>query len=80
VPGLRRDEVAALAGISPAYYMRLEQGRDRNPSEQVLDSLARALRLDRDAVVYLRNVAGADRREARVGGRRYTASIRRCRR
>jgi hypothetical protein len=38
--------------------MRLEQGRDRNPSEQVLDSLARALRLDGDAAVYLRNVAG----------------------
>lgn len=68
MPGLRRDEVAALAGISPAYYMRLEQGRDRNPSEQVLNSLARALRLDSDAVVYLRNVARGG--AARGRGRR----------
>nr|WP_107059418.1 helix-turn-helix transcriptional regulator [Streptomyces sp. NRRL F-5126] len=46
VAGLRREEVALLAGISSNYYLRLEQGRDRNPSEQVLQSLARALRLD----------------------------------
>ncbi|HVX43501.1 MAG TPA: helix-turn-helix transcriptional regulator [Mycobacteriales bacterium] len=44
-PGLRRAEVAQLAGISPDYYMRLEQGRDSNPSVSVLDSLARALQL-----------------------------------
>jgi hypothetical protein len=41
VPGLRREEVAMLAGISSDYYLRLEQGRDRNPSVQVLDALAR---------------------------------------
>src|SRR6201995_1861438 len=41
VPGLRREEVAMLAGISADYYLRLEQGRDRNPSVQVLASLAR---------------------------------------
>ncbi|MET9146993.1 helix-turn-helix domain-containing protein [Streptomyces sp. NPDC004042] len=46
VPGLRREEVALLAGISPDYYLRLERGRDRNPSPQVLQSLARVLRLD----------------------------------
>ena len=47
-PGLRREEVAALSGVSTAYYVRLEQGRERNPSDQVLDALARVLRLDRD--------------------------------
>ncbi|MEV6305348.1 helix-turn-helix transcriptional regulator [Actinoplanes sp. NPDC051861] len=46
VPGLRREEVAMLAGISSDYYLRLERGRDRNPSVQVLESLARVLRLD----------------------------------
>ncbi|MBF8189830.1 helix-turn-helix domain-containing protein [Nonomuraea sp. K274] len=52
-PGLRRDEVAMLAGVSTAYYVRLEQGRERNPSDQVLSSLARALLLDEDAIGYL---------------------------
>ncbi|PVE07181.1 helix-turn-helix domain-containing protein [Streptomyces scopuliridis] len=46
VPGLRRDEVAQLAGISSEYYVRLEQGRDQHPSAQVLDALARVLRLE----------------------------------
>lgn len=46
VPGLRREEVALLAGISADYYLRLERGRDVNPSLQVLESLARVLRLD----------------------------------
>ncbi len=45
-PGLRREEVAGLAGISTTYYTFLEQGRDVRPSRQVLDALARALRLD----------------------------------
>ena len=53
VPGLRRDELAMLAGISTEYYTRLEQGRDRNPSAQVLDALARALGLDEDATTHL---------------------------
>jgi transcriptional regulator with XRE-family HTH domain len=57
VTGLRRDEVAILAGISTAYYLRLEQGRDRNPSDQVLDALARALRLDPAGAGYLRRLA-----------------------
>jgi transcriptional regulator with XRE-family HTH domain len=46
VPGLRREELAVLAGFSPDYYRRLEQGRQANVSDQVLDALARALRLD----------------------------------
>ncbi|MEP6987612.1 MAG: helix-turn-helix transcriptional regulator [Chloroflexota bacterium] len=45
-PGLRREEVAMLAGVSPEWYTWLEQGRDINVSMQVLDSLARALQLD----------------------------------
>jgi transcriptional regulator with XRE-family HTH domain len=49
VAGLRREEVAMLAGISSDYYLRLEQGRDRNPSIQVLESLASVLRLDQAA-------------------------------
>ncbi|GHH60438.1 helix-turn-helix domain-containing protein [Streptomyces umbrinus] len=60
VPGLRREEVAMLAGISVDYYLRLEQGRDRNPSVQVLESIARVLRLDEDATAHLL-LLGADR-------------------
>jgi transcriptional regulator with XRE-family HTH domain len=59
VPGLRREEVATLAGISADYYLRLEQGRDRNPSVQVLDALATVLRLDADAAAYLIDLARA---------------------
>ena len=46
VPGLRREELAQLAGVSVDYYVRLEQGRAAHPSAEVLDALARALRLD----------------------------------
>ncbi|MFI6154940.1 helix-turn-helix transcriptional regulator [Kitasatospora sp. NPDC051170] len=46
VPGLRREELAQLAGISVEYYQRLEQGRAKHPSEEVLDALAEVLRLD----------------------------------
>ncbi|MCU1655184.1 MAG: helix-turn-helix domain protein, partial [Pseudonocardia sp.] len=49
VAGLRREEVAVLAGVSADYYARLEQGRERNPSAQVLDAIGRALQLDADA-------------------------------
>jgi transcriptional regulator with XRE-family HTH domain len=57
VPGLRREEVAMLSGISADYYLRLEQGRDRNPSVQVLESIARVLQLDDTTVAYLLSVA-----------------------
>ncbi|WP_381793384.1 helix-turn-helix transcriptional regulator [Streptomyces niveus] len=46
VPGLRREEVAQLAGVSVDYYVRLERGRTQGVSETVLDAVARALRLD----------------------------------
>lgn len=56
-PGLRREEVATLAGISADYYLRLEQGRDRNPSAQVLEALARVFGLDATATEYLLGLA-----------------------
>ncbi len=61
VPGLRREEVALLAGISSDYYLRLEQGRDRNPSVQVLEALARVLRLDASATAHLLSLAQPER-------------------
>ncbi|WP_155900773.1 helix-turn-helix domain-containing protein [Mycolicibacterium sp. CBMA 226] len=57
IAGLRREELALLAGISVEYYQRLEQGRDKNPSRQVLDALARALRLDVKATEHLYQIA-----------------------
>jgi len=59
VQGLRREELATLAGISSDYYLRLEQGRDKNPSVQVLDALARALLLDIKATEHLHQLAVA---------------------
>lgn len=60
VPGLRREELALLAGISPDYYLRLEQGRDHHPSVQVIDALASALQLDVDATAHLHALARWD--------------------
>jgi transcriptional regulator with XRE-family HTH domain len=57
VPGLRRDEVAGLTGMSTDYYVRLEQGRGPHPSEQMLAALARALRLSHDERDYLYRLA-----------------------
>lgn len=57
-PGLRREEVAQLAGVSVNYLTRLEQGRARNPSPQVLAALARALRLTDDERDHLFRLAG----------------------
>ncbi|MDL5160520.1 helix-turn-helix domain-containing protein [Actinomycetospora termitidis] len=53
VPGLRRDEVALLAGVSTDYYTHLEQGRERNPSPKVLTALAAALQLEDEARTHL---------------------------
>jgi transcriptional regulator with XRE-family HTH domain len=69
VQGLRREELATLAGISAEYYLRLEQGRDKNPSPQILDALARALRLDIKATEYLYQLASS------AGVRRGQASL-----
>lgn len=52
VAGLRRDEVAELAGISNDYYLRIEQGRGARPSDQVIGAIARALRLDVESTAY----------------------------
>jgi transcriptional regulator with XRE-family HTH domain len=72
VPGLRREEVAMLSGISAEYYLRLEQGRDRNPSVQVLDSIARVLQLDDETASYLRGLAADKPRRPRPRARRET--------
>ncbi|MFF7470615.1 helix-turn-helix domain-containing protein [Streptomyces sp. NPDC008092] len=57
VPGLRREEVAQLAGVSVDYYIRLEQGRGPSVSDAVLDAIARVLRLDETEHAYLLTVA-----------------------
>ncbi|APX34225.1 transcriptional regulator [Brachybacterium sp. P6-10-X1] len=67
VPGLRREEVAMLAGISAEYYLRLEQGRDRHPSPQILTAIAHVL--DLDDVDYLLALA-TDRPRRRTSRRR----------
>ncbi|MEU4344873.1 helix-turn-helix transcriptional regulator [Nocardia sp. NPDC023852] len=57
VAGLRREEVALLAGVSADYYVRLEQGRDKHPSEQVVTALARVFALDEEGTAHLRELA-----------------------
>jgi transcriptional regulator with XRE-family HTH domain len=57
VPGLRREEVAQMAGMSVAYYTRLEQGNSENVSAEVLDAVARALRLSEAEHTYLTQLA-----------------------
>lgn len=57
-PGLRREEVATLAGVSVDYYTRLERGRETRPSPSVVDALAGALRLSRDEHRHLRELVG----------------------
>jgi transcriptional regulator with XRE-family HTH domain len=57
VPGLRREEVAELAGLSTDYYVRLEQGRADRPSAEVLDALSEALRLGPAERAHLRDLA-----------------------
>lgn len=62
VPGLRREELALLAGVSASYYSRLEQGQSVNASPEVLDAIARALRLDDAERRHLHALAAAPRR------------------
>ncbi len=65
-PGLRRDEVAAAAGISAEWYVKLEQGRAVAPSSTTVDALARALRLGAAEHAHLRHLARGNRRAAFV--------------
>ncbi|MDP9846894.1 helix-turn-helix transcriptional regulator [Streptosporangium lutulentum] len=69
MPGLRREEVAMLAGVSTDYYVRLEQGRERHPSDQVLGSLVRALDLGPAAATHLYELAFPRPRQWRTVGR-----------
>ncbi|MFD8544609.1 helix-turn-helix transcriptional regulator [Streptomyces sp. NPDC059649] len=66
VAGLRREEVAVLAGVNADYYTRLEQGRERHPSVQVVDALSRALLLDTDAQAHLHQLSGSARSQRPV--------------
>lgn len=72
VAGLRREELALLAGVSSDYYQRMEQGRDVRPSDQVLDALARALNFSTEECRHLHSLAAAARTPARAP-RRYEA-------
>jgi transcriptional regulator with XRE-family HTH domain len=65
VPGLRREELAQLAGVSVDYYVRLEQGRDIQPSDSVLDAIASALRLSDDERAHLFALVRRPRRRTR---------------
>ncbi|MFB4306520.1 helix-turn-helix transcriptional regulator [Actinomadura sp. GTD37] len=68
VPGLRREEVAMLAAVSLDYYARLEQGRPLQPSDQVLDAIARALRLTGVERLHLHNLVRAAAAPPEPGG------------
>jgi transcriptional regulator with XRE-family HTH domain len=65
VPGLRREELAQLAGVSATYYARLEQGQSTNASETVIDAIARALDLDDDERTHLHDLARPARNKRR---------------
>src|SRR3954451_19417475 len=69
VPGLRREELAQLAGVSVAYYTRLEQGNGRNVSAEVLDSIARALRLSDAEHAHLTHLAKPKRHKKKPAAR-----------
>jgi transcriptional regulator with XRE-family HTH domain len=66
-PGLRREEVAALAGVSPDYYARIEQSRGPHPSASVVGGLARALRFSDDERDHLFRLAGLSPPPRRAG-------------
>ncbi|NEA99684.1 helix-turn-helix transcriptional regulator [Streptomyces sp. SID13726] len=69
VPGLRREELAQLAGVSVAYYTRLEQGNGRNVSSEVLDAIARALRLTDAEHAHLTHLARPKQRKKKATAR-----------
>lgn len=70
VPGLRREEVASLAGVSTEWYVRLEKGHIAGVSEEVLEAVARALQLGDDERLYLFDLASAAKPVSRVRARR----------
>ncbi|MFE9561708.1 helix-turn-helix transcriptional regulator [Streptomyces sp. NPDC006487] len=75
VEGLRREEVAHLSGVSVDYYVRLEQGRATQPSEQVLDALARVLRLDETEREHLYRLARQRHRRTKAPGGRIRPEV-----
>lgn len=76
VPGLRREEVALLSGVSIDYYARLERGQLAGASEEVLDAVCRALQLDDAERAHLHDLAGAQRRRpARRTARRAKGAV-----
>ena len=75
VPGLRREEVAQLAGVSVDYYIRLEQGRGQSVSDAVLDAVARVLRLDETEHAYLHAVARPRKPAGRPAAPRVRAGV-----
>jgi transcriptional regulator with XRE-family HTH domain len=77
VPGLRREELAQLAGVSVDYYVRLEQGRDIHPSDPVLDAIAQALRLDDDERAHLIALVRPRRRARRRPSERVRPGVQR---
>ena len=79
VPGLRREELARLAGVSASYYSRLEQGQSSNASPEVLDAIARALQLDDAERHHLAELAAGTRRRTaarRPAPERVTPAVR----
>lgn len=76
VPGLKREEVAMLAGVSTEYYARLERGNLRGVSESVLESLARTLQLDEAERAHLLDLARAAAPSRAAGARRSQAKVR----
>lgn len=75
VPGLRREEVAVLAGVSAEWYTRLEKGHINGVSDEVLDAVAQALRLDQDERAYLFDLARAARPARRAPARRKDVQV-----
>ncbi|WP_326771038.1 helix-turn-helix transcriptional regulator (plasmid) [Streptomyces sp. NBC_01591] len=75
VPGLRREEVAVLAGVSTEWYTRLEKGHINGVSEDVLDAVARALQLDDDERTYLFDLARTAQPSSRTPRRRKAVDV-----
>jgi transcriptional regulator with XRE-family HTH domain len=75
VPGLRREEAAALAGVSVDYYIRLERGALTNASDSVLQAIARALQLDATEQAHLIDLARAGKPSAASRSRRTSPAV-----